>query len=122
MTNGWFVSGGIGFSVGAIVGATFKWFYPSRKEWKEERRLNFEKEFDRRLMEAIENRDLWKGPRPMTGGGDRAVRGDELAEHLEEDIEETRASLERLENSRRLENIGGHLADPTPRWHTTRRL
>jgi hypothetical protein len=122
MIPSWLLPGGIGAVVGGGAVRVFQWLYPSRKEWKEERRAKHEKEFDQRLMEAIESPELWNGPRPMTGSGDVAVRADELAKYLGADMEKTRESLERLENCNRLQNIGGHMADPTPRWHTTRRL
>jgi hypothetical protein len=94
MIPSWLLPGGIGAVVGGTAVRIFQWLYPSRKEWKEEIRAKSQKEFDQRLMEAIESPELWKGPRPMTGSGDAAVRAGELAEYLDADIEKTRESLE----------------------------
>ena len=58
----------------------------------------------------------------MTGGGDVAVRADELADALSVKKEAIIECLERLEAHGRVVNIGGHLADPTPRWHSSRRF
>lgn len=82
----------------------------------------FPNAIDEWVMKALEDNTLWKGQRPMTGSGDMAVRADELAEYFGLDSDDVNESLERLEQKGRVENIGGHLSDPTPRWHTTRRF
>lgn len=82
----------------------------------------FPRTTESRVMEALESPTIWTGPRPMTGGGDAAVRADELAGYLRLSKEEVNETLARLEQNGRVANIGGHLADPTPRWHTTRRF
>src|ERR1017187_5634303 len=114
--------GGIGLMIGASIGPVFRWFYPDRKAWTAERQAKLEKEIDRRVMQALENRELWKGPRPTTGSGDKAVRADELAEALSLKDEEVSDSLERLESRGRIDNARGNFMDPTPRWRSTRRL
>jgi hypothetical protein len=80
-----------------------------------------DRSIDSNVMRALEDNSLWSGPRPQTGGGDIAVRADELAKVLDLPIGVVRDSLERLEAFGRISNIGGHLSDPTPRWHTLRR-
>jgi hypothetical protein len=80
-----------------------------------------DKSIDSTVMRALEDHSLWSGPRPQTGSGDVAVRADELAEVLDLPIGTVRDSLERLESTGRICNIGGHLSDPSPRWHTLRR-
>jgi hypothetical protein len=76
---------------------------------------------DSNVMRALEDHSLWSGARPQTAIGDVAVRADELANKLELPIGVIHDSLERLESRGRISNIGGHLSDPTPRWHTLRR-
>jgi hypothetical protein len=77
---------------------------------------------DTRVMEALENRSIWDGSRPMTGGGDVAVKADELAVFLALPDDAVHASLDRLEAKGRVVNAGGNLSDPRSRWHTTRRF
>lgn len=74
------------------------------------------------VMKALEDKTLWKGQRPEIGSGDAAVRADELAEYLTMHVDDVNEALERLEQKGRVANMGGHLSDPTPRWHTTRRF
>ena len=102
---------------GTFVGATFRWFYPSRKEWKAERRQKTERELDSKALGAIANQSLWKGPRPMTGAGIFAVRTWEIANYLGLDRETAADSLGRLEEAGKVKNDGGTLDDPTPYWH-----
>jgi predicted Rossmann fold nucleotide-binding protein DprA/Smf involved in DNA uptake len=80
-----------------------------------------DRSIDSSVMQALEDNSLWSGPRPQTGSGDVAVRVDELATALKLPIGKVHDSLERLESVGRVCNIGGHMADPTPRWHTLRR-
>lgn len=106
----------------ATASAALTWAIATRKEWNEARKAKSNKTIDVRVMEALEDRSLWTGPRPMTGGGDMAVRADELAAALSLKKEAIWECLERLEAHGRVVNIGGHLADPTPRWHSSRRF
>jgi hypothetical protein len=77
---------------------------------------------DTRVMKALEDRTLWKGSRPMSGGGDMVVGADELAEYLGLHLDDVNEVLERLEQKGRVINAGGNLSDPTPRWFTARRF
>jgi hypothetical protein len=106
----------------AGTASSVTWALSMRKQLNDSKRAKHEKSVDSRVMNALETPELWKGPRPMTGAGDRAVRRDELADELSLDEETITESLERLEARRRIVNVGGHLADPTPRWHTSRRF
>jgi hypothetical protein len=118
MTNPWqwLVPGGIGAVIGSALTEVFRWFYPNHKDWKAERQAKTEKEIDRRVMRALEDRSLWKGSRPQTGGGDYAVRVEELASALSLSDEDVSDSLERLGNRERARYAGGG------HWHSTRRL
>jgi hypothetical protein len=116
---------------GIVAGfaAVFTWLLGTRKALREARkeiadtkREASEKSVDSNVMAALEDRSQWTIRRPMTGSGDVAVRADELAALLSLDRDSINDALERLEARRRVVNIGGNLADPTPRWHTTRRL
>ena len=53
--------------VSSIVGAG-TWLYARRKQWNESRRIKAERNVDLRVLESLQNSDLW-GPRPMTGSG-----------------------------------------------------
>jgi len=112
----WIVPGGIGAVVGSAATEMFRWFYPSHKDWRAVRQAKAEKAIDKLVMQALEDRSLWKGPRPMTGGGDYAVRAEELAEVLTITEEDSADCLERLENRGRVRNAGGG------QWHSTRRF
>ncbi len=70
MTNIWnrVVSGSAGF-VGGLVGGTFKWFFPSRKDWSENRKAKSDQKIDSKVLGTISNYKLWTGARPMTGAG-----------------------------------------------------
>jgi hypothetical protein len=109
-----------GIAVG--IGGGITWLLGTRKQLKETWGAKSEKAIDSRVMKALEDTALWPGPRPMTGGGDVAVRADELARALSFKDETIFDSLERLEARGRVVNIGGSLADSTSRWHTTRRF
>lgn len=118
----WIVPGSIGAVIGSGATEAFRWMYPSRKEWTAARQAKTTKEIDRRVIEALENRTLWKGPRPITGSGDVAVRADELAGVLSLSEEDVADSLDRLESQDRVENAGGEMSDPRSRWFSTRRF
>jgi hypothetical protein len=97
------------------------WLLARRKEWKEARRAKAERAIDDRVIRALQNPDLWAGPRPFTGAGDRGVRSTELAEALSLDQEVVIGSLDRLEARGRVRNAGGTLGNPAPYWHILHR-
>jgi hypothetical protein len=103
------------------IGGFIKWVRPLVKEFLEWRRERNNSRVDSRVMQALENRSIWTGPRPRTGAGDAPIRADELAGILSLSVDGVNDSLERLEAAGRVRNVGGNLSDPTPRWHTLRR-
>ena len=113
----WGLTGLITAAASAIT-----WAVARRKDWAEAKSEKLNKDIDARVMAALEDRNLWTGPRPMTGVGDLAVRADELAQALALEYEDVVHSLERLVVRERIANAGGQLSDPTPRWHSTRRF
>ncbi len=78
-------------------------------------------DIDRRVLEALGNRALWNGARPMTGAGEPAVRSSEIAQLLSLDTETIADSLERLESRGRAKNASGTLDNPAPYWFIIRR-
>jgi hypothetical protein len=108
----WAIPGGIGI----FIGAAFKWFYPSRKEWLEARQLNRNRKTDIRVLGAIADQSLWKGARGMTGAGIFAVRAAEIAQHLNLDLDHVADSLERLYLKGKVSKVTGTLDDPSPIW------
>jgi len=106
----------VAWIIGNATGGIFVWLYPNRKEWREERKVKAEREIDSRVIEALGDFDLWKGPRPMTGAGILAVKSDEIAEHLRLSQDDVADSLERLEARGRATHSGGSLNDPAPWW------
>lgn len=115
------VNWGIPAGIGAIFGATFKWFYASRTEWLESRREKAERKVDSRVLEAIGNRTPWKGPRPQTGAGMWAVKSDEIAKILKINQDAVADSLERLGRAGKVRRDKGTLSDPAPWWFLTPR-
>jgi hypothetical protein len=112
----WLISGAFGFLGGLAAGA-FKWFYPSRKEWRENRRAKRESKIDIMVLAAISNFTLWKGARPITGAGVPGVRGWEIADQLRLNRDVVADSLERLLVQGKVRKEGGTLDDPSPIWH-----
>ena len=55
----WAVSGAFGF-MGGVLGGTFKWFYPSRKEWKEERKAKADKKLESEILALLSDHQIWK--------------------------------------------------------------
>ena len=106
---------GIGTCIGGAF-SLFVWFIPNRKEWKVERQEKAEKRLDSKVLNALADQSLWKGPRPMTGAGILAVRSAEIAQHLKMDNNLVADSLERLADQGRASNQGGTLDNPSPYW------
>ena len=103
-------------TISAVAGGVFVWFFPNRKEWREERQAKTEKRIDSKVLKALGNRELWKGPRAMTGAGIPAVRSAEIAEVLNFDEDAVADSLERLAWQGRADKDSGTLDDPRPIW------
>jgi hypothetical protein len=97
MTNiwNWVVSGSAGF-VGGLLGGTFKWFFPSRRDWNENRKAKADQKVDSKVLGAIGDYKLWTGARPMTGAGIPVIQAQEIAEVLNLDLDTVADSLERL--------------------------
>jgi hypothetical protein len=102
--------------LGTTTGGVFVWFYPNRKEWREEREGSKEKRIDSRVLKAIGDYGLWKGARTMTGAGIPGVRAYEIAEQLDVELEEVANSLSRLELRGMVSMGDGNMNDPRPRW------
>ena len=101
---------------GNVTGGVFIWFYPNRKEWAAQRKEKTEPVIDIRVLEAMGDAALWKGPRPMTGAGIIPVKSDEMADHLKLDRDVIADSFERLEAHGKAKRSKGSLNDPTPWW------
>jgi hypothetical protein len=70
MTNIWgVVSHLMALGIGAFVAGAFLWFFPNRKDLKASLTAKREAKIDARVLSAIGNRELWTGPRGMTGAG-----------------------------------------------------
>lgn len=109
-------SWGIPAGVGAVLGAAFKWWFPSRKELREERKANRERRIDASVLQAIANRSNFKGPRPYTGAGIWGVKSDEIAGVIALDQDTVADSLERLEILGKTRRDKGTINDPAPWW------
>ena len=79
------------------------------------------KRVDAKVFEALGNQALWTTPRPMTGGGERAVRAGEIADVVSLPPEVVADSLERLEAAGRVRQHGGTLGNRAPYWTVVRR-
>jgi hypothetical protein len=103
----WAISGAtgiVGTWLGAWLGAIFRWFYPSRKEWREERHLKDEKQIDARVYAYLDS----------LGAALQDARQIAAALGLEKDI--AAESLERLEGRGRIRRLGGTTDNPSPTW------
>lgn len=96
----WAISGAFGF-VGGLLGGTFKWFYPSRREWKEEQRERTANKVDSRVLEALTDPSVPRSSRGMAGAGAPLNRVSEIAAHLQLEYEDVHASLLRLQSRAR---------------------
>jgi hypothetical protein len=92
--------------LGIFVGATFRWFYPSQKEWKAARA--------ERAIAKIDA-EVWKQIRPT---GSYAISQDSkmIADALSLDQDAVADSLERLEGQGKVWRHGGTLDHPSPYW------
>lgn len=106
--------------VGSVVGAA-TWLRARWKEREEARRAKAESAVDSRVIQALQNRNLWSSHRGFTGAGDLLVRSAELAEALELDCDAVTDSLKRLEAQGRVRNAGGTMNNPAPNWQILHR-
>src|ERR1035438_9767040 len=82
---------------GTFVGATFRWFYPSRQEWAAEREARAEKKLDAAVLKFLAGHRIWK-----SAG---------IADGVSADREDVIASLDRLEMRGRVQSDSGTLDD-----------
>lgn len=95
---------------GTFVGATFRWFYPSRKEWLESCKVKREAKTDAKVLGEI--RAICKGNSTIYGAED-------IAKRLTMTIDETADSLERLEIVGRVQSYDvGSNDHPGPGWRS----
>jgi hypothetical protein len=97
---------------GTVMGATFRWFYPSRKEWEEQRRCKAEDSADSTILNAIRDEKLWGAPVP----GQRRFQAAQIAGVLTLDVEAVRESLERLEARGKVRRGGTNVPSLPPFW------
>lgn len=105
----------------ASAASTATWIVARRREWKEARRVKFERKIDSKVLEALGNPSQSTQPRPMTGTGIPLVRAAEIAEQLSLNLEAVGDSLERLEARSRVVRSGGTFDNPAPYWQITLR-
>ena len=114
-------SWGIPTIVGTVA-ATGTWFLARRKEWKEARQAKADSVVDSKILQTLQDRKLWCGPRRvMTGAGDPGVRSTEIAEAFSLDREVVIDSLRRLEVRGRVRSGDGNLDNPAPYWYIVQR-
>jgi hypothetical protein len=85
--------------------------------WQEAQRGKKNKELDSKVFQALQDPDLPRSSRGMTGAGDPLTRSADIAEALSLDQEDIVDSLGRLEARGRVRNAGGTSDNPSPCWH-----
>ncbi len=102
---------GVSWLFGTVMGETIKWFYPSRKEWNESRRLKVEKEIDAKVLRGL-----------RTFGGPSSLHDSEgLAMDLGLDQDAIADSVERLDFQGKAGRVDGDSDHPSPFWTVVRR-
>jgi hypothetical protein len=99
--------------VATVVGGIFAWFYLNRKEWQAGRRVKRERDIDARAIATLQDRNLWRSPRPTTDDGWPLLGTKELAIYLKLDQDAVAESLGRLERSGKVAKEAGRA-----RWHS----
>lgn len=95
---------------GTFVGATFRWFYPSRREWLEGRKTKREAKADAMVLGAI---------RALCESNSGIYNTQDIAERLGTPLDDTADSLERLENIGRVQSYNiGTTDSPGPGWRS----
>jgi hypothetical protein len=108
-------------TVVASAAAAILWLLARRKEWRNWRQSKNTDEVDSKVIQTLQNIDLWRStPRPFAGA-DLLVRPSELAEALSLDRSDVVDSLERLERRGQARNAGGTGDNLEPYWHIVRR-
>jgi hypothetical protein len=80
------------------------------------------KRTDDAVLRVLSDNERWAAtPRPCTGGGDLAVRAQEIADVLSLPLDDVADSLERLESAGKARQHGGTLSNPAPYWTVVRR-
>jgi hypothetical protein len=97
---------------GTVMGATFRWFYPNRKEWEDQRRRKVEEATDSRILNAIRDEKLWGTSVP----GQRRFQAVQVASVLSLNVDAVRESLERLEAKAKVRRGGTNLPSLPPFW------
>jgi hypothetical protein len=93
---------------GTFVGATFRWFYPSRKEWKAERAAKRDKKLDAKVLSSLTDLKMPRSSGGMTGAGMPINRISEIAAYLDENRDDIEESLSRLEMRRSAKSDSGN--------------
>jgi hypothetical protein len=74
----------------------FLWFFPNRKEWKEQHRMKIETEIDAAIIEAMRNKATWEKLGKAHILGHDWLAASEIAAVTEMKVEDVEAGLERL--------------------------
>ena len=98
-----------GITILAAILAGRRWLHARRN-----------KALDSKILEALQNHDLWREPRVKIAGFP-LVWTAELGEVLSLDCDVVADTLERLEKQGRVKRENGNLDNPAPRWHIVRR-
>jgi len=93
-----------------ITEGTFKWFFPSRKDWAESRKAKRESKIDAKVLGAL--RTLCEGNSTIYGAED-------VANRLTMTLDDTADSFERLESIGRVQRYAIGSSDPPgPGWRS----
>ncbi len=92
---------------GTFTGAAFRWFYPSRKEWKEERREKAERKLDAEVLRVLDGVEILTSAR--------------IAEIMKAERERVTGSLNRLELKAWVQSDSGTMDNPARVYWTLER-
>jgi hypothetical protein len=105
----WIVRSWASLGIGSLFGAgvvkafeTFKWFYPSRADFRTERQKKKEELLDVRVLAALSDPNMERQSRGMSGAGFPLSRVSDIATHLQENRDDVFSSLSRLEQRKRV--------------------
>jgi hypothetical protein len=97
---------------GTVMGATFRWFYPSRKEWREQRRRKADEATDGIVLKHMRGDTL---PKPFLLDN-RRFQASDIANALSLEVDSVFDSLERLETNHLVRRGGVSRPDIAPAW------
>jgi hypothetical protein len=97
---------------GTVMGATFRWFYPSRKEWKEERHLKAEQRIEESVLDAMKRDASHTLPIPR----DQWFEASDIVKALGIEVDAAFDSLGRLERKGRVRRGGTNIRGRAPSW------